>query len=122
VKTDYNRKSDKSGDGYSINVEVRPVKDWSIFARYDHWKPNNKQDIKDSTKDANNNPKPQTIGSWDKRNAYYVGIAYKWNKYVKWIVSYINYDYKDVYTTDKFTRPASPKDTQKYMITAELSW
>ncbi len=108
VKTDYNRKSPQSGDGYSINAEVRPVKDWSIFARYDHWKPNNKQG--------------GATAYWDKRDAYYAGIAYTWNKYVKWIVSYINYDYKGKDDSKDITNSASAKDKQKYMITAELSW
>ncbi|ACD66373.1 MAG TPA: hypothetical protein DEA57_05990 [Sulfurihydrogenibium sp.] len=106
AKTDYNSSSQQAGDGYSINAEVRPVQDWSIFGRYDHWKFKKELTL---GKDAQNNDVKA-----NKRDAYYFGVAYTMNKYVKWIANVINYDYKG-------TNPDN-KDKTKYMITAELSW
>ena len=108
AKTDYNSSKSIAGDGYSVNAEVRPVENWAIFARYDHWKPKNKQGI--------------ATAYWDKRDAYYAGVAYTWNKYIKLIANYINYDYKGKDATGNTTNSASVKDKQKYMLTAELSW
>jgi len=106
AKTDYNSSSQQAGDGYSINAEVRPVQDWSIFGRYDHWKFKKELTL---GKDAQNNDVKA-----NKRDAYYFGVAYTMNKYVKWIANVINYDYKG-------TNP-DYKDKSKYMLTAELSW
>jgi hypothetical protein len=114
AKTDYNSFSPQAGDGYSINAEVRPVQDWAIFARYDYWK-FKKELEKDASgkeilgKDAQGN----TVKA-NKRDAYYFGVAYTMNKYVKWIANVINYDYKG-------TNP-DYKDRTKYMLTAELNW
>jgi hypothetical protein len=107
-KTDYNSSSPQAGDGYSVNAEVRPVQDWSIFGRFDHWK--FKKELGFGN-DAQVPPKPIKA---DKRDAYYFGVAYTMNKYVKWIANVINYDYKG-------TNPDN-KDKTKYMLTAELSW
>jgi hypothetical protein len=105
-KTDYNSSSSQAGDGYSVNAEVRPVQDWAIFGRYDHWK--FKKELGFGN-DAQGNPIKA-----DRRDAYYFGVAYTMNKYVKWITNVINYDYKG-------TNPDA-KDKSKYMLTAELSW
>jgi len=106
AKTDYNSSSTAAGDGYSINAEVRPVQDWSIFGRYDHWK--FKKELGFGN-DAQGNPVKA-----NKRDAYYFGVAYTWNKYVKWIANVLTYDYKG-------TNP-DKNDKTKYMLTAELSW
>jgi hypothetical protein len=118
AKTDYNSSSLSpiAGDGYSINAEVRPVQDWSIFGRFDHWRFKKELTFKNEltptgfdTKDAAGNDIKA-----DRRDAYYFGVAYTMNKYVKWIANVINYDYKG-------TNP-DYKDKSKYMLTAELSW
>ncbi|MEZ0323883.1 MAG: hypothetical protein ABWJ98_06225 [Hydrogenothermaceae bacterium] len=100
-KTDYNSKFTNTGSGYSINAEVRPVQDWSIFGRYDYWKPKNKIATK-----------------LDSRKAYYVGVAYTMNKYVKWIANYEKFDYKDGVIGAK----QDANDKIQYKLTAELSW
>jgi hypothetical protein len=105
-KTDYNSDSPLSGDGYSINAEIRPIQDWSIFGRYDHWK--FKKEL-----GFGNDAQARPIRA-DKRDAYYFGVAYTMNKYVKWIANVINYDYKG-------TNPDN-RDIARYMLTAELSW
>jgi hypothetical protein len=112
AKTDYNSSSPQAGDGYSINAEVRPVQDWSIFGRYDHWKFKKELPFKNDV----GGPKDATGKDIkaDRRDAYYFGVAYTMNKYVKWIANVINYDYKG-------TNP-DYKDKTKYMLTAELSW
>jgi len=111
-KTDYNSGSKQAGDGYSINAEVRPVKDWSIFGRFDHWRFKTERDFKNES-GGNNDAQGNQIKA-DRRNAYYFGVAYTMNKYVKWIANVLRYDYKG-------TNP-DYKDKTKYMLTAELSW
>jgi hypothetical protein len=133
-KTDYNSSSQQAGDGYSINAEVRPVQDWSIFARYDYWKFKDgyqKLASKTSTtwyldeKTGEIKQKSITNDAFKDRKAYYAGIAYTMNKYVKWIANVAIFDYKasPYYTTnsdiDKYN---NTKDKTKYMLTAELSW
>lgn len=97
VKTDFNSQDPAAGKGYSINTEVRPITDWALFGRYDHWEANTKALIS---------------GISDKRNVYYLGVAYTMNKYIKWIANAVNTDYNNSKNNDKI----------KYMITAELKW
>lgn len=115
-KTDYNSRAPQAGDGYSINAEVRPFQDWSIFARYDYWK------FKDGyqLEQVNNNKE-----AYKDRKAYYAGVAYTMNKYVKWIANVAIFDYKasSYYRSnsdiDKYN---NKNDKTLYMLTAELSW
>ncbi|MCX7760042.1 MAG: hypothetical protein N2Z81_02545 [Hydrogenothermaceae bacterium] len=100
-KVDYNNSSTLAGDGYSINGEIRPVQDWAIFGRYDYWSPENKKATK-----------------LDSKKAYYVGVAYTMNKYVKWIFNYENFDYKDGVAGANQDK----NDKTQYKLTAELSW
>jgi hypothetical protein len=111
-KTDYNSSSSQAGEGYSVNAEVRPIQDWSIFGRFDYWRFKKELTFKNDV-GGNNDATGNSIKA-NKRDAYYFGIAYTMNKYVKWIANVINYDYKG-------TNP-DYKDKTKYMITAELSW
>lgn len=89
-------------DGYSVNAEVRPLKDWTIIGRYDaHQKDETtKSGIKTTTEDAT-----QMI----------YGIAYNLNKYVTLIGSakYIKDD-------KKTTTAGIEKDV--YMLTTEVKW
>ena len=94
ITADWYDTAAEKGDGYSVNFEFRPVLDHkvSFFGRYDHW---------DS--DKNNNA---------DRDQYIYGVAWRMNKYIRWIVNGITVDY------DK----ADDKDKNKYMFTAEVSW
>jgi len=128
AKTDYNSLSPQAGDGYSINAEVRPVQDWALFGRYDYWK------FKDGYQKlaAEYNSK----GYYKDKKAYYAGIAYTMNKYVKWIANVAIFDYKasSYYpagaTTRNYNNTSIPSvdfynntnDKTLYMLTAELSW
>jgi phosphate-selective porin len=109
AKTDYNSVSSQAGDGYSVNAEVRPVQDWALFARYDYWK------FKDGY---------QKTAFYKDRKAYYAGIAYTMNKYVKWIANVASYDYKasSYCTGSTCDTKNNVNDKTLYMLTAELSW
>jgi len=116
LKTDYNNKDAKMGDGYSVNAEVRPIQDWSVFARYDHWKPKMKQYSVPSTDSSYN-----INAYYDKRDVYYAGVAWTMNKYVKWIANVAYADYKGGNVAGN-KNSADAKDYTKYMITAEVKW
>jgi len=109
-KTDYNSVSSQAGDGYSVNAEVRPVQDWALFARYDYWK------FKDGYQ--------KTVKDYKDRKAYYAGVAYTMNKYVKWIANVAAFDYKASSYCSGATCDTKNNDKDKtlYMLTAELSW
>jgi hypothetical protein len=113
AKTDYNSLSKKTGDGYSINAEVRPVQDWALFARYDYW------NFKDGYEKLAQNNKE----AYKDRKGYYAGIAYTMNKYVKWLANVASFDYKASSSAgtgaDTYN---NTKDRTLYMLTAELNW
>jgi len=93
IKSDWYTDSENSGDGYSLNFEVRPFLNHrvSFFGRYDSW---------DSDYNA-----------YD-RQMYIYGVAYHMTKYITWAINGITVDYD---TNDS-------KDYTKYMITAELHY
>ncbi|SMC09753.1 hypothetical protein [Nitratiruptor tergarcus] len=82
------------GKGWSVNGEFRPIKDWSILARYDHWKVT-----------------PASNIDYTKKNII-AGVAYTYNKNVKFIANI------DKYTDDQ------PNNSNKidYLLTAEVHW
>jgi hypothetical protein len=82
------------GDGWSVNGEFRPVKNWSIFGRYDVW--TSKSDIKDT-----------------KRKEWIAGAAYRYNKNVRFI--------GNLFQIDPDTDTADDKET-RVMATAEVKW
>ncbi|MEF3192169.1 MAG: hypothetical protein K6347_06475 [Campylobacterales bacterium] len=85
--------------GFSINGEFRPIKDWTLIARYDH---HTKETTKaNGTKTKNNDA-----------NQFIYGAAYKMNKHLTWILSG-----KSI--SDDKSRSAE-KDV--YMLTAEVKW
>lgn len=92
----------KEIDGYSINAEIRPLKDWTIIARYDAHQ-------KDETK-VNG-----TVTTTEDAVQKIYGVAYKLNKYVTLIGSG-----KDV-TDDKKTTTAGA-EKKVYMLTTEVKW
>jgi hypothetical protein len=82
----------KDGKGWSINGEFRPIEKWSILARYDQWKVTN--------------------GDYKRKNMI-GGVAYQYNKNVKFIANGIWYDPNSTISNDKRT---------DYMLTAEIKW
>ncbi len=86
-------------DGYSINAEVRPVKDWTIIGRYDVF-----------TKDTTASTGVETRNNDSKQLIY--GLAYKANKNVTYIAS--GKTIKD--------KKAVAADNNVYMMTAEVKW
>jgi hypothetical protein len=78
-----------AGEGYSINGEFRLMEDWNIIGRFDSWE-----------MDEDALTKERTIA----------GVAYKYNKYVEFIVNYLGTELGDEYSDDAF------------MLTAEVNW
>ncbi len=103
AKDDYKNsgatKDKKEVNGYSINAEIRPVKDWTIIGRYD-------AHITDDTSIAGVETRSQDV----KQTIY--GIAYKASKNVTYIASGKNI--KDKKNADI--------DKNVYMMTAEVKW
>ncbi len=111
IKSHWINSNEATGKGYSFNFELRPTSDRkiSLFGRYDYWKPENPQDLKSGS---------SVVGSWEKRNQYIYGIAYKYNKYVTFILNGITADYDETLTS----LPKVSKDYTKYMITADVEF
>ncbi len=84
----------KKGDGWSVNAELRPIKKWAFFARYDKW-----NDKHTATK--------------IERDEWIAGAAYTYNKNVKFIANVFAIDPNDKIDNDEQTR---------YMISAEVKW
>ena len=113
---DYHKTAaDKEKNMYSVNAEVRPMKDWTILARYD----NLDQKLKGGVSD--------TAHAGDA-NQYIIGLAYKYNKYVNFIGSYKSVDAKET-TAGTGSNGANvgstvgdALDKKSYMLTAEINW
>jgi len=86
------------GTGYTVNGEFRPAHKWSIFGRYDYWKTENKADAGDY-KDLD-------------KDQYIAGVAYKYNKNVKFIGNIKSYD------SVNFGKGKA----DQYMLSAEVKW
>ena len=86
--------SDKvfDGKGWSVNGELRPTKEWSLFARYDRWK--------DSLQGR-------------KRKEVIGGVAYTYNRHLTFIANLFHIDPDTQGDNDEETR---------YMVTAEVKW
>jgi hypothetical protein len=80
------------GNGYSFNGEFRPVPKWAVLGRYDRWTDQSGPRDLDRT---------ETIG----------GVAYTYNKNVKFIANVFDIDTDD-----------NTKDETKYMFTTEVHW
>ena len=102
-KDDYtNDKSNKEVniDGWSINTEIRPIKDWTIIGRYDKHKKETEQTGK------------ATAVNEDAKQIIY-GLAYKYNKNITFIATGKHIDEKiggDI------------NDKKVYMLTSEVKW
>ncbi|NPA12596.1 MAG: hypothetical protein GXO45_01270 [Aquificae bacterium] len=75
IKSDWYTGSENTGEGYSVNFEVRPLFEHklSIFGRYDNW---------------------NSEGKTYDREGYIYGVAYRMSKHLIWIVNGITVDYK----------------------------
>jgi len=83
--------SSKTGDGFSINGEYRPASKWSILARYDSFSTDNNID----------------------KEEYIAGVAYDYNKNVKFIGNIFHID-SDTDIDDNAE--------DRFMVTAEVKW
>ncbi len=94
VKSDHEDIDDKEGKGFSINGEIRPTDKLSVLARYDKWSDEH--------------------GSEDiDREEWIAGLAYKYNKNVKFIANVFNIDPNTDIDDDEELR---------YMLTTEVKW
>lgn len=113
---DYKNDGSKKVDikGWSINGEIRPVKDWTIIGRYDA-----------HVKDATDNTGKEYTKTEDVKQIIY-GVAYKASKNVTYIASGKNI--KDKGQTAAATRvdncaaAETCVDKNVYMLTAEVKW
>ncbi|OHE11473.1 MAG: hypothetical protein A2525_11840 [Sulfurimonas sp. RIFOXYD12_FULL_36_11] len=96
--------SGKEYDAFSINAEVRPVKDWTIIGRYD--------DYKIDSVAANTGLKTVSADG----NKVIAGLAYKYNKNVSFIASgkFIN--------EEKANGGDTGESKDVYMFTTEVKW
>lgn len=97
------RDADGSGDGYSMNFELRPNKSWAFFGRWDHF------ELKDL---------PAGWTNWKKRDHYIAGVKYVMSKNVNWIGNVEMSDYSGA-TTNTGNKT---NEFAKYMLTLELNW
>ncbi|WP_200763763.1 hypothetical protein [Nitrosophilus alvini] len=103
VKSDYEGDGAYEGNGWSVNGEFRPVKKWSILGRYDNWNVENDDPaVKDYT-----------------RKGYIAGVAYKYNKNVKFIGNITHVDNRDPAYFAKYNHY---NKYNQYMFTAEVNW
>lgn len=102
---------------WSINGEVRPAQDWTVLARYDSLKT---EYSNDATKNANN------VGD---ATQFIYGVAYHYNKNVKFIASGKTVNAKDetavstgYYAGSTPTTVGNILDKQSWMLTTEVEW
>ena len=100
---------------WSINGEIRPMKDWALLARYDNL----------STEYSNNRVN-NSANVGDASQLIY-GVAYNYNKNIKFIASGKTVDSKDETTAQVNSVKQSYKvgnqlDKQSWMLTTEVKW
>jgi hypothetical protein len=88
-----NNASSKKSNGYSLNGEFRPLKPWTLLARYDHLE----------TK--------QNGAQLEKGSQFIYGVSYDLSRYAQFILSG-----KDV------NAMGIANDKKVYMLTTELKW
>jgi hypothetical protein len=116
MKDDYvDNSSDIEKKSWSINGEYRPLHDWTVLARYDSI---NKEYIAGSANNTND------VG--DYTQAIY-GVAYQYNKNVKFIASGKTVNYKDqtaagASSSDTSATLGDLSDKQSWMMTTEVTW
>ncbi|SFV59314.1 hypothetical protein MNB_SV-3-1464 [hydrothermal vent metagenome] len=80
-------KASKKGKGWSVNGEIRPLKDVSFFAKYDDFK----------------------LDSGTKKKRTTVGIGYEYNKNIEFVVNYDKKEVDDATTRDALMLSAEVK-------------
>ena len=98
-----NYDDERNHNGWTINGEFRPVDKWAIFARYDDFEYDYKNDDLIVKKDIN-------------RNQIIAGAAYTYNKNVKFIANVFDID--DTDAKDE----GQEIDQIRYMLTTEVHW
>ncbi len=94
VKSDHEDLDSMDGKGWSVNGELRPAPKWSLLARYDKWSDEH--------------------GSSDvDREEWIAGVAYTYNKNVKFIANVFSIDPNTDVDDDEEIR---------YMLTSEVKW
>jgi hypothetical protein len=110
---------------WSVNGEIRPAQDWTVLARFDDAKvnyPDNTVVTKTSTKTYN--PNQYDVGDTTQ---WIYGVAYKYNKNVKFIASGKTVNAKDgtpvaATTYEGATTTGAIADKQSWMLTTEVEW
>lgn len=106
---------------WSVNGEYRPIKDWTVLARYDNLKT---EYSADATKNRDN------VGDADQ---WIYGVAYHYNKNVKFIASGKTVNAKDKTQANLHNAAANGDvaqgytvgdqlDKQSWMLTTEVEW
>ncbi|MDD4855528.1 MAG: hypothetical protein PHQ22_06590 [Sulfuricurvum sp.] len=104
---------------WSVNGEIRPIQDWTVLARFD----DAKVSYPDMTTAA---PNSNTYNVGDTTQMIY-GVAYKYNKNVKFIASGKTVNAKDgtpvaATTYEGATTTGTIADKQSWMLTTEVEW
>lgn len=99
----------KNGKGYSAHAVGRFGADYEyeVFGRYDHWEPENANDLATDGK----------LNSFETDNFIY-GVAWQQNKNLKWLVNGITYKAKDGLNY----KGGDANDYTNVMLTAEVHW
>lgn len=100
---------------WSINGELRPVKDWTILARYDDMK----TEYPDQTASATGNNELDV----NDATQWIAGVAYKYSKNINFIASYKQVDSKDnTAVAGKTYKVGDQLDKKTFMLTTEVKW
>jgi hypothetical protein len=107
--------NNKKTKSWSVNAEVRPMQDWTVLARFDH-----------AAVEYVNNPTANTENKGDASQWIY-GVAYDYNKNVKFIASGKTVNAKDTTTVaanayESATTTGTLADKQTWMLTTEVKW
>jgi hypothetical protein len=109
-------------DAWSVNAEVRPATDWTVLARYDHA----------NIKYKGTNSSTRNDSNYGDAEQYIYGVAYDYNKNVKFIASGKTVNSKNtthgttsgdnMNTTDAGATVGDTADKQTWMLTTEVNW
>lgn len=103
---------------WSVNGEVRPAQDWTVLARYDNLRTEYSGSSSAATKNDTN------VGD---ANQFIYGVAYHYNKNVKFIASGKTVDAKDetiakINGVNQSYKVGDQLDKQSWMLTTEVEW
>ncbi len=106
---------------WSVNGEYRPIQDWTVLARFDSAKVN----YPDNTVATATNPNNLNVGDTTQ---WIYGVAYKYNKNVKFIASGKTVNAEDGTLATTYngvandTTTGTQADKQSWMLTTEVEW